>query len=163
MITRRDLLVAAITVGSTLGVVALAHSDKPLLPSTAFDWNAVQVLPQKYGARRNLFDSPTATLANLECHVTTLNPGETPHAAHRHPEEELMFVKEGTIEVLVNGELKRVGSGSVIFQTSNQLHSIKNVGSTPATYHVLKWVSPGMQKPASAIVQPVSEGKERVE
>ena len=33
--------------------------------------------------------------------------------------------------------------GSVIFQASNQLHSIKNVGQTQATYHVLKWVSPG--------------------
>ena len=143
MITRRDLLVAAIAMGSTLGAVALARSDKPLMPSTAFDWNSVQVLPQKYGARRNFFDSPTATLANLECHVTTINPGESPHAAHKHPEEELMFVKEGTIEVLVNGALKRVGPGSVIFQASNQLHSIKNVGQTQATYHVLKWVSPG--------------------
>ncbi len=149
MITRRDLIVAGIAAGLTLGVVAVAHPDKTLLPSRAFDWNAAQVLPQKYGARRNLFDSPTATLDNLECHVTTLNPGESPHAAHQHPEEELMFVKEGTIEVLVNGELKRVGPGSVIFQASNQLHSIKNVGQTQATYHVLKWVSPGMGKPKS--------------
>src|SRR5262249_303839 len=106
MITRRDLIVALVAACSTLCFVALAHPDKPLLPSTAFDWNAAQVLPQKYGARRNLFDGPTATLDNLECHVTTLNPGESPHAAHKHPEEEMMFVKEGTIEVLVNGELK---------------------------------------------------------
>ena len=147
MITRRDLFIAAIAVCFTLGVVAVARPDKSLMPSKAFDWNAAQVLPQKYGVRRNLFDSPTATLDNLECHVTTLNPGESPHAAHQHPEEELMFVKEGTIEVLVNGELKRVGPGSVIFQASNQLHSIKNVGTTQATYHVLKWVSPGMGKP----------------
>jgi hypothetical protein len=32
----------------------------------------------------------------------------------------------------------------VIFQASNQEHSIRNVGDTPATYHVLQWQSPGM-------------------
>ena len=48
------------------------------------------------------------------------------------------------MESLVNGELKVVGPGSVIFQAANQVHSIKNVGTTPATYHVIKWNSPGM-------------------
>ncbi len=149
MFYRGDVVVAVIAVLVTLGAVTLGQ-DKKLMPSTAFDWNATQVLPQKYGARRNLFDSPTATLNNLECHVTTLNPGESPHAAHQHPEEELMIVKEGTIEVMVNGELKRVGPGSVVFQASNQLHSIRNVGQTQATYHVLKWISPGMSQPKPA-------------
>jgi hypothetical protein len=26
------------------------------------------------------------------------------------------------------------------------LHAIRNVGETPATYHVIKWNSPGMLK-----------------
>jgi mannose-6-phosphate isomerase-like protein (cupin superfamily) len=46
----------------------------------------------------------------------------------------------------VNGQLQRVGPGSVIFQASNQMHSIRNVGSTPATYHVIQWQPPGMKK-----------------
>jgi quercetin dioxygenase-like cupin family protein len=37
-----------------------------------------------------------------------------------------------------------VGPGSVIFQAANQLHAIRNAGDTPATYHVIKWNSPGM-------------------
>lgn len=57
-----------------------------------------------------------------------------------------MIVKEGTVEALVNGQLRRVGPGSVIFQAANQLHSLRNVGQTPATYHVFKWASPGMLK-----------------
>ncbi len=64
----------------------------------------------------------------FECHVTTLNPGEMAHPPHQHPDEELIIVKKGTVESLVNGELKRVGPGSVIFQASNQMHSIQNVG-----------------------------------
>jgi hypothetical protein len=32
----------------------------------------------------------------------------------------------------------------VIFQASNQMHTVKNIGTTPAVYHVIKWNSPGM-------------------
>jgi len=28
----------------------------------------------------------------------------------------------------------------------NQLHGVKNVGTTPATYFIVKWNSPGMLK-----------------
>jgi len=57
-----------------------------------------------------------------------------------------MIVKEGTLESVQNGEVKRAGPGSIIFQASNQLHGVRNVGSTPATYFVIKWYSPGMLK-----------------
>jgi quercetin dioxygenase-like cupin family protein len=78
--------------------------------------------------------------------VTTLNPGQQAHPPHRHPDEELIIVKEGTVESLVNGEWKRLGPGSVVFQASNQLHCIRNAGEGTATYHVIKWNSPGMLK-----------------
>ena len=146
MITRRDGLVALLTLSVTLSVVGLAKTDTTLMGSSIFDWNSIEAKPTKIGATRKFFQAPTATLDELECHVTTLNPGETPHAPHKHPDEELIIIKEGTVESLVNGQLKRVGPGSVIFQASNQMHSIRNVGQTQATYHVIKWNSPGMLK-----------------
>ena len=100
----------------------------------------------EYGVVRQVVRSPTATLDELEIHITTLNPGQTSHAPHQHPNEELLIVKEGTVEALVNGEWKKLGVGSVIFQATNQLHGIRNVGSGPATYHVVNWSSPGMKK-----------------
>jgi XRE family transcriptional regulator, regulator of sulfur utilization len=146
MITKRDAVVALLTLSVTLSVVGLAQTDTSIMGSSIFDWNAIAVKQTKVGSTRKFFQAPTATLDELECHVTTLNPGETPHAPHKHPDEELIIIKEGTVESLVNGETKRVGPGSVIFQASNQLHSIRNVGQTPATYHVIKWNSPGMLK-----------------
>jgi quercetin dioxygenase-like cupin family protein len=144
MITRRDLSVAAIASAFTLAAVALTSARGDVLSSRVFDWNDLKVETTKTGSTRKVVQQPTATLDELEIHVTTLNPGETPHAPHKHPDEELLIVQQGTVESLVNGELKQVGPGSVIFQAANQLHSIKNVGTTPATYHVIKWNSPGM-------------------
>ncbi|HYT74269.1 MAG TPA: cupin domain-containing protein [Vicinamibacterales bacterium] len=146
MMTRRDLVVALLAAAITLTGVAATSARSLVLSSSVFDWNTMTAQPNKTGSVRKVVQEPTATLDELEIHITTLNPGETPHAPHKHPDEELLIVKEGTVESLVNGELKRVGPGSVIFQAANQLHSIRNVGSVPATYHVIKWNSPGMLK-----------------
>jgi XRE family transcriptional regulator, regulator of sulfur utilization len=147
MITRRDLIVAAFAACATIAAVALAQSaGKPLMKSSVFDWDALKAEPKKTGARREVFDARTATLDRLECHVTTLNPGEAPHAAHRHPEEELVIVKEGALETQQNGVTNRAGPGSLIFEASNELHGLRNVGQTTATYYVIKWFSPGMLK-----------------
>lgn len=146
MLTKRDLSVALLTACATLGINALAQSEKSLMGSSIFDWNAIAVKPSKVGSVRQFFQAPTATLDELECHVTTLNPGQSPHAPHKHPDEEVIIIKEGIVESLAGGQTKRVGPGSVIFQASNQMHSIRNVGETPAIYHVIKWNSPGMLK-----------------
>ena len=146
MITRRDAFVAAFSAAVGLTGTTAAKSQTPVMGSTIFDWSAMKVESNKTGAVRHVVQRPTATLDELEIHITTLNPGETPHPPHQHPAEELLIIKEGTVESLVNGELRRVGPGSIVFQASNQLHSIRNVGTTPATYHVIQWKSPGTIK-----------------
>jgi quercetin dioxygenase-like cupin family protein len=119
-----------------------AETVKPAMKSTVIDWSKLEVKPTKNGARRELFDGPTATLNNFEGHVTTLNPGEEPHPPHRHPDEEMILIKEGTLEVAINGETKRAGAGSIFFYASNDLHGMKNVGDTTATYFVFRFVTP---------------------
>ena len=143
MITKRDvILVGATAIVMSLPLAIMAHKYyQSNMPSTAFDWNNIKATPTSKGEKRQFFRSPTTTLQELELHVTTLNAGETSHPPHKHPEEELIIVKEGTVEALVNGEMKTVGPGSVIFQASGQLHSIKNAGTTPASYHAIQWKS----------------------
>lgn len=142
MIKIRDVIVALIAVVATLSVVAVT-AQTPVMQSTAFDWNAIAVKQTDVGSVRQFFRSPTVTLDELECHVTTLNPGLQSHPPHKHANEELVILREGNVEVLSNGEWKKVGPGSVVFNASNQLHALKNIGSTPAVYHVINWRSPG--------------------
>jgi quercetin dioxygenase-like cupin family protein len=146
MITRRDIAITIVAVGVTLGVVSIAHPETPVMQSSVFDWTTIAEKKTDVGSVRQFFRAPTVTLDELECHVTTLNPGQTSHAPHKHPNEELVIVREGTVEVLSNGEWKKLGPGSVIFNASNQLHSLRNVGAGPATYHVINWASPGTLK-----------------
>ncbi|WP_206026029.1 cupin domain-containing protein [Roseimicrobium sp. ORNL1] len=170
MPTRRDGFLVMATLGMALGaVITLAQdSPAPVLPapappvsttepaisqvmgSTVFDWTKLPVKQTAKGEVRKVVKAPTATLDELECHITTLNPGQEAHAPHQHPDEELLIIKEGTVESLVNGTWTKLGPGSVIFQASNQMHSIRNAGDTPATYHVIKWNSPGMLKKKAA-------------
>jgi quercetin dioxygenase-like cupin family protein len=140
MITRREMFVASIAVAATPGAFVLAE-QAPVMGSTAFDWNAIPAKPSSSGSVRSFFKARTAALDELEAHATTLNPGQIPHPPHRHPNEELIVLEQGTLETLTSGEWKRVGPGSVIFNASNQLHGLRNVGAEPAIYHVINWKS----------------------
>src|SRR4051812_14024960 len=74
-------------------------APKPMLGSTVFDWTKLAVRPAANGQRRDVANNPTPTLATFESHITTLNPGQASHAPHRHPQEELIILREGTVEV----------------------------------------------------------------
>lgn len=145
MITRRDLLVALLSAAAAVGGAAALRSQQPVLGSRLWEWSALAERPTAVGSVRGVVQAPTATLDELEMHVTTLKPGVASHAAHQHPDEELIIVKEGMVEVLVSGETRRAEAGSIVFQASNQMHSIRNVGEGMATYHVIRWISPGMR------------------
>jgi len=138
MITRRDVTVAAVTLLAATAVVFAQSAARPVLGSCVFNWDRLRAEATRTGERRGVFDAPTATLARLECHITTLNPGEAPHAPHRHPEEELMFLREGTLEAVQNDRTNRVEAGGIIFEGSNDLHGLRNIGTNRATYFVLK-------------------------
>jgi len=142
-VRKLGLLVVLLT--GALDTSSAAPSDPPVLSSTAVTWEEIQAMgPAPKGRANQVFRNPTATLDELELHVTTLPAGQDSHPPHKHPDEELIIIKQGTLDAMVNGVTRRVGPGSVIFQAANQLHAIKNVGDTPAVYHVIRWNSPGM-------------------
>jgi len=146
-VSRRDLTIAIVSAMATTALVTVAFAQSPskaVMHSTVFEWGGFKAEPTQTGARRECFDARTATLDRFAAHVTTLNPGEAPHPGHRHPEEELMIVKEGTLEAVQNDKTFRVGPGGMIFEASNEYHSVRNVGKTQAVYYVIKWVPPGL-------------------
>ena len=157
MITRRDVRVALFAASATLTAVAVVMfvasrsgvslaaapqaQTRTVLGSATFDWDSFKVTPNDFGSQRQIMRSPTATLDELEMHVTTLLPGKNSHEPHRHANEELVIIREGTLETFANNTWKTVGPGSVIFNASNELHGVRNVSQAPVTYHVINWKS----------------------
>jgi quercetin dioxygenase-like cupin family protein len=163
MITRRDVFVGLFGAAAALGIVAMAGEVaqsmgqaapqsaadvKPILGPTVFKLDEMKVVKTPTGEVRSLVRQPTATVDQLEMHVTTLNPGMMSHPPHRHVNEELIIMDKGECETLSNGKWIKVGPGDVVFNASNSLHGFRNIGTTPATYHVINW-SPNKDLAAS--------------
>jgi quercetin dioxygenase-like cupin family protein len=119
-----------------------AKSNAAVLPSKAFLWEDLEVREQATGKLRPMFRSPTATLDELEMHATQLNPGQRPHPPHQHPYEEMLVLREGTLEATVNERVINLSAGSVLFIAPNDLHGWQNKGTTPANYYIITWRTP---------------------
>lgn len=133
-----------------------AHLKSPTRPSGVFDWAKLPAQPTKTGERRDVLKGSTVTMENLSCHATTVNAGDASHGAHRHPDDEIVIVKEGTLEVTINGQSQRAGAGSVVFFASNDLHGMRNAGDTRVTYYVIRMITAAT--PKAATTMPVSKG-----
>jgi quercetin dioxygenase-like cupin family protein len=114
-------------------------AQSAVLGTTFVDWDSLAVRTTASGFSRSVFDNPTPTLEKFEMHITTLQPGMTSHPVHHHAWEEMLLVKEGDVEVSINGQPHRAGPGSLIFYASHDVHNIKNAGDQPATYYVMNF------------------------
>jgi len=134
-------LVFAAACAASFGSPSAAAQPAPAAPlaSRVFLWDDLTAQPTKTGSRRDVVNAPTPTLQKFHCHISTLKPGQTTGAPHRHPQEEFVILKEGTLEVNINGKLQTVGAGSMVFYAANELENMRNVGQVPATYYVVQF------------------------
>jgi quercetin dioxygenase-like cupin family protein len=86
---------------------------------------------------RPVLDGATHSGFHIELHETTLAPGSRPHPPHHHVHEEIFLMREGEVEVTLNGNSTRLGPGSVAYVASNVEHGIRNAGDGLAQYFVM--------------------------
>lgn len=118
------------------------NSQLKPLESGVFKWSSFE--PKKGNLResRTFFEGSSPHFEYLRIHATTQFPGAAPSTAHANPEhEECIIVKEGTMKVIIEGEPKVLGAGSVILLMPQQHHSLQNIGTTNLTYYVIKYKS----------------------
>ena len=133
MLNRREF-------SSLLPLVAVAGAwaaDDPQLTSTTFSFDSLKANSAEGHTTRPVTKGVIPTGEHVEVHETTLQPGAMPHAAHKHSHSEFWLIREGTVEITINGQPHRLGPGGVGLATKDDLHGIKNVGDVPANYFVV--------------------------
>jgi quercetin dioxygenase-like cupin family protein len=134
-INRRDL--ALLVPGLLAASQANAATERKKLPSMTYKFEDLTVKKNGENASRAVFDGLTHGGFQVDIHETELAPGLAPHAPHRHVHEEIVMVREGTLEVMIEGKTAVATPGSVVYVASNEFHGWKNSGTSRAHYFVM--------------------------
>jgi quercetin dioxygenase-like cupin family protein len=144
-LSRRDLvflLPALATARASAQSTAQTPADNsveklPRLGTHAYMFNDLPVTTNGRNRQRRMFTGKTHTGFKLESHQSDIAPGEVNHPPHQHLREEMILVREGTMELTVSGKPMKLGPGDVGYIGSNELHNAKNVGTTRAHYFIV--------------------------
>ena len=116
---------------------ALAAAQKQPLASATFKYEDLPVRANGQNRSRQILNGGTHTGYPVELHETELAPGMAPHPPHQHAHEEILMLREGTLEVTISGKKTIMGPGSVAWVASNDHHGWRNVGEGRARYFVM--------------------------
>jgi len=109
----------------------------PVIKTQHFKYNEIPVTTNGKNTQRRMFTAKTHTGFKIESHQSDIAPGEVNHPPHQHLREEMMLIREGTMELTIAGKPYRLGPGDVGVIGSNEMHNAKNVGTTRATYFIV--------------------------
>jgi quercetin dioxygenase-like cupin family protein len=124
--------------GMLLPAVAAAQRESlPTLPSKAFKFEDLPVRTNRENQFRPVMRGATHTGFPIEVHETDLAAGGQLHPAHKHLAEEMFLIRQGSLDVTVNGETTRLAAGSVFYVNSNDLHGLHNPGPDRTRYFVI--------------------------
>ena len=135
---RLFLSMATATMGSAiLGGSSAARAGIKASVRTA---EKAQELSHPFGVQHIYYQGATNDLQVFEGGSLRLRSGMEPHPPHKHPEEEILLVAEGSGEIYVEGETTEVQAGAMMYTNANELHGIKNTGSQDLVFYYFKWL-----------------------
>ncbi|MGH9742529.1 MAG: cupin domain-containing protein [Candidatus Acidiferrum sp.] len=142
-ITRRELcsMIPIAMIPILLPLETSAEEEKAM-PSAMYPFEKLPVHKSNDAVSRHVLKGKLATGEAVEVHETTLPPGGAPHPAHHHIHSEMWLIREGPVDITVNGTSYQLGPGGVGFVRSNDEHGIRNTGETTANYFVVA-IGPG--------------------
>lgn len=107
-----------------------------VLPTKAYPFENLKMRAAANTKTYAILHGNTHTGVPLDLHETELAAGAEPHPPHRHAHEEMLFVREGAVELILADGKTLLGPGSCAYLASNDLHGYRNPGSVPARYFV---------------------------
>jgi (S)-ureidoglycine aminohydrolase len=105
-------------------------------------WDSLAAKTENGRTRRLLVEGTTTHLKRFRVHATTIEAGAVPNPAHPNKDaDELIIVKEGKIAFTIGDKTKVVEAGGIAVILADEIHGLKNVGDTAATYYVFRYES----------------------
>lgn len=133
-----------LTAGRAADVLAGPHGREPAVP-VASPNSGLKAGPAGFSPF-HILRGATANVADMESHVSVLDPGHSPHPPHCHVEEELLVVLDGEAEIVIPSSqddealrVERLTAGGLAYYPAYQHHTIRNASARPVTYVMLKW------------------------
>jgi uncharacterized cupin superfamily protein len=117
-------------------IIIISVAAKKVLVSDVYNWEKLAVRKNASGEVRDYFSSPAQTLENFQIKAVTLYPAKN---VERYLVEkgtdELIIVKEGSVEVKINDKPEILGDGSLVVAFSSDKVSIKEMKNSNATFY----------------------------
>ncbi|MFT7250006.1 MAG: quercetin dioxygenase-like cupin family protein [Psychromonas sp.] len=110
--------------------------------SGVYTWNELPVKEGNQRLGRKILEGTSPHFEYLEIHATTQEKGAKSSLPHTQEDiEEVLIVKEGLMEMTMDGVSKTLQSGSVILIPPLVEQSLRNMGDGPLTYYVMMFRS----------------------
>ena len=135
--TRRSLALLLPALAAAQERSQPAAAGKAAAPSKAYPFEQLTGRQTATIKSYQILTGDTHAGYRLDLHESELPGGAAPHPPHKHVHEELLFIREGQMEVIINGQSTLLGPGSCAYIASNDLHGYRNPGTVPSKYFVL--------------------------
>ena len=79
--------------------------------------------------------------------MAVIQPQKQIHPPHVHTEEEFLMITQGEGVWTVNGKDSAAQNGDMLYAAPGEPHGIRNTGTEPLIFVVMKWQSKGVPVP----------------
>jgi len=96
--------------------------------------------PAQFSGRsgHSFFKGMLPTDIGCETHISYLAPGAPHEPEEKHTHSEMWLVREGRVELHLNGVSHILGPGDVGIAVAGTMHWVRNAGDTVASYFVVE-------------------------
>jgi len=137
-ITRRDMciLLPALMATATSHAAKSDAGKNETLKSAIYNLKDLKVEKSKDRDYIPVFEGTTSNGQHMTLHESAVGPGGVIHEMYTHPGDEMFLVREGTLEVEMEGKRSQVGPGGVAYVASNTPYAIRNTSNEWTRYFV---------------------------
>ena len=142
-----SLVSAGVSAGGTYFICGSAGAAGTRMTSKVMKWDDAEVAKEKWGDFRKLFTGEGAGVKDVLTAFAVIKPGEEIHRPHRHAEEEILVITEGSGTWSLDGKEFPLKKGDVLYVEPWVTHGCTNTGKEPMTFFVAKWNGKGIPLP----------------